>query len=295
MSAQGPPRIGDVLGAAIENIESRSSLDPMAAGLHDRAAALLRGPGLRSLWSGSFLGHPLHPLLTDLPLGCWTSATLLDVTSETPTASRRLIGVGVLLAVPTALAGVSDWLDTAGAEKRVGLVHGLGNLLGVSCLATSWWQRRLGRPGRALTLLGMAVVAGAGWLGGHLSYAMGVGVDTNAFETGPGDWAPATTDQAPADLRRHQAGGVGIVVATTPDGLHALADRCSHRGGPLSEGAIEEDCVSCPWHGSRFDLRSGNVRRGPASVPQPTYEVRPGPAGIEVRRTEHRALRRNPV
>ena len=124
---------------------------------------------------------------------------------------------------------------------------------------------------------------------------MGVGVDTNAFETGPENWTPATSDEAPGDLRRYQADGVGIVVATTVDGMHALADRCSHRGGPLSSGEIDGGCVSCPWHGSRFDLRTGNVRQGPATMAQPTYDVRPGSSGIEVRRIEHRALRRNPV
>jgi nitrite reductase/ring-hydroxylating ferredoxin subunit len=87
-------------------------------------------------------------------------------------------------------------------------------------------------------------------------------------------------------------------VTTAPDGSgpYAMADRCSHRGGPLSEGELQADCVVCPWHGSRFDVRDGHVRRGPASVPQPIYEVRTGEEdAIEVRRTEHRALRRNAV
>jgi nitrite reductase/ring-hydroxylating ferredoxin subunit/uncharacterized membrane protein len=295
MSAPGPPRIGDLLSAAVEKIESRSSLDATATFLHDGVGAVLRSPRLRSLLSGSFLGHPLHPLLTDLPLGCWTSAAVLDLTDPVSPASRRLIGVGVVTAVPTALAGISDWLDTAGAEQRVGLVHGVGNLIGISCLAVSWGQRRKGLRGRGLSLLGLAVVSGAGWLGGHLSFAMGVGVDTNAFETGPKDWTPVMSGEAPGDLRRYQADGVGVVVATTADGLYAMADRCSHRGGPLSGGEIEGDCVSCPWHGSRFELRSGKVRRGPATMAQPVYDVRPGPSGVEVRRTEHRALRRHPV
>jgi nitrite reductase/ring-hydroxylating ferredoxin subunit/uncharacterized membrane protein len=297
MSGQRPIHLADMLHRALEALESRAALDGPSRAIRDGAAAVLDRPYLRGLLSGSSLGHPLHPILTDLPLGCWTSAALLDLTGQAPAASRRLVGVGVLGTLPTALAGISDWLDTAGAEQRVGLVHAAGNLLGLSCFAGSWLRRRRGGKGTTLSFAGLAVVSLAGWLGGHLSFALGVGVDTNAFDSGPEDWTATTPGQQNGPLRRDEVDGVRLVVTTLADGSkpYAMADRCSHRGGSLSEGELREECVVCPWHGSRFDARNGNVRRGPASAPQPTYEVRPGQGGIEVRRTEHRALRRNAV
>ncbi len=139
-------------------------------------------------------------------------------------------------------------------------------------------------------------MAAGGWLGGHLAYGMGVGVDTNAFESGPDDWTRAQGDApGPGGLAKVVADGVRVVVADTPEGLRGLADRCSHRGGPLSDGEKVGNCVVCPWHGSRFELSSGAVERGPASVPQPTYEIRSEGSGVELRRSEPRALRRRAV
>jgi nitrite reductase/ring-hydroxylating ferredoxin subunit len=221
---------------------------------------------------------------------------LLDIAHQAPAASRRLLGAGVLAALPAAAAGLSDWIDTDDAEQRVGLVHGFGNLVGIACMAGSWFRRRSGAGGRGLSFTGMVMVSFSGWLGGHLSYAMGVGVDTNAFHTGPDRWTPTTSDHPAHLLSCHDADGARLVVTKLADGTtHAMADRCSHRGGPLSNGELDGDCVTCPWHQSQFDVRSGNVRRGPASVPQPIYEVRAVGSKLEVRREEPRSLRRNPV
>jgi nitrite reductase/ring-hydroxylating ferredoxin subunit/uncharacterized membrane protein len=297
MDVQRRRHLGDILGGAVGTIESTAALDAPAAAVRKALAAVIDRPHVRGVLSGSSLGHPLHPLLTDLPLGCWTSAAILDLTDRAPATSRYLIGMGVVSAAPTALAGVSDWLDTAGAEQRIGLVHGIGNLIGMCCFAGSWLRRRRGGEGKGLSLAGLAVVSFAGWLGGHLSFAMGVGVDTNAFETGPADWAATTPGTPSATLHREDVDGVRLAVTTLPDddATYAMADRCSHRGGPLSEGRVTDDCVVCPWHGSRFDVRTGNVRRGPASIAQPVYEVRSTDDGLEVRRSEERALRRNVV
>ncbi len=283
------------LDAALGRIESASFLDRPAQVVRGGVAATISEGGLRAWLSGTYLGHPLHPLLSDLPLGCWSSAALLDLASQAPKASWRLLGAGVLAALPAA-AGVSDWMDTADAEQRVGLVHGVGNLAGIACLAGSWIRRRHRPGGNALGVVGMALVSLSGWLGGHLSFAMGVGVDTNAFHTGPDRWSPTRSDDPNRVLSCHEAGGVRIAVARLGDGTtHAMADRCSHRGGPLSSGAVEGDCITCPWHKSRFDVRTGQVRGGPAVRPQPTCEIRTVGSYVEVRRTEPRSLRRNPV
>jgi nitrite reductase/ring-hydroxylating ferredoxin subunit/uncharacterized membrane protein len=276
-------------------IESSSWLDGWADAVQRFLRSKLDRPGLRSLLSGSALGHPLHPLLTDLPIGCWSSAVVLDLMANAPDASRCLLGIGTLTALPTAVAGLSDWLDTDGAEKRVGVVHAAGNLAGTCLFLASWRARRRSGNGRVLALAGLVVASGAGWLGGHLSYVLGVGVDTNAFSAGPQDWTAIASKDVTDGLHRYETDCTGVVLAGTPSGLFALADRCSHRGGPLSEGHLESNCVVCPWHGSRFSLESGAVRSGPASVAQPTYEVRLADNAVEIRRAERRALRRNAV
>jgi len=297
VSAKGAFRLGAILNEAVGKVESASSLDRVANAFRSPSSFLLGNRPLRDMLSGSYFGHPLHPVLTDLPIGCWAGSAILDLTDNQPEAARRLIGTGIVMAVPTALAGVSDWLDTDGSEQRVGLVHGLGNLIGIAFMAGSWLQRRNGARGRALAAVGLVAMWVSGWLGGHLSFAMGVGVDVNAFQSGPEDWTPTTPCEGPEGegVACREVDGVRIAVITTDGGKYALADRCSHRGGPLSEGEADGGCIVCPWHGSAFDIRTGEVVQGPASMPQPTYEVRDGAAGIEARRSEQRALRRNPV
>jgi nitrite reductase/ring-hydroxylating ferredoxin subunit/uncharacterized membrane protein len=259
---------------------------------------LLKTGASRDLLSGTALGHPAHPLLVDIPIGCWTSAVLLDLTTaHQQRASRRLLGFGVLASLPAIATGLSDWSDTDEAEARVGLVHASLNSLAIGCFAISWWRRRLGgRAGRRWSLVGAVLASGAGWLGGHLAFALGVGIDTNAFEVGPADWTIADGSQpregAVACLT---VGGVRVAAVRSEGALHALADRCGHRGGPLSEGDLEDGCLVCPWHGSRFELGSGLPVHGPASVPQPVYQIRVADDGVQLRRSEKRALRQRSV
>ena len=248
--------------------------------------------------SGTWLGHPLHPLLVSLPIGAWSSATVLDLTTVRPSpAARRLVGLGLLAAIPTAAAGGSDWVDTSGAERRVGLLHAVGAWLSIGLYAASWRARRGGTTGgKLLAMAGAGVLATTGYLGGHLTYAYGVGVDTTAFQAGPEEW----TDLAPAsaisegELKQFRVGEVALVVTRRQGRVYALADRCSHRGGPLSDGKLDGDCIVCPWHSSAFAL-DGSVQRGPASIAQPAYEVRASEGIVQVRRAEEPSLRRNPV
>ena len=286
--------VAHALQALGDRVEAATGPDPVASWVRSKLSFLQSEP-VRSALSGSSLGHPLHPLLTDLPIGCWTCAAVLDLNGQGGEASTFLTGAGIVAAVPTALAGLSDWMDTEDAESRVGSVHAIGNVMGLALFSLSWAQRRRGGRGRAASLMGMAVMGLSGWLGGHLSYALGVGVDTNAFTSGPEDWTAARLLGQHEGLRCLEAGGVRVAAAYLGDQTHALADRCSHRGGPLSEGTVVNGCLECPWHQSRFDLRTGEVECGPASVPQPRYEIRESADVVEVRRKERRALRRNPV
>lgn len=204
-------------------------------------------------------------------------------------AARTLTGAGILAALPSAATGFSDWVDTADAERRVGFLHLGANIAAVGLYAFSWVARRLGKElaGGLLGAAGGGVMTMAGWLGGHLAFAVVVGVDTTAFEIA-----------RPGDAPRRRSAADGIALAVFEDGLgirRVLTDRCRHRGGRLSDGDIADGCVTCPWHGSRFDIGDGHFVQGPASHPQPVYEVRVSAEGTEVRRDEPRSLRRNPV
>ncbi|MDQ6837539.1 MAG: Rieske 2Fe-2S domain-containing protein [Actinomycetota bacterium] len=274
-------------------LERSDQLDHLAGPVHKAVSSLARPGRMRDVVSGSWLGHPTHPFLVATPIGCWTSAHLLDLTGRSD-AAQTLVGAGVLAVVPTAITGLSDWADTTGAEQRIGFVHLVLNTAAAGLYARSWWSRRRGRSGIAPAVAGGLLATLAGWLGGHLAYSLGVGVDTNAFDGGPVDWTPLSEEVSTGkDLASAQADGVALVVVGRAPMTKALADRCSHRGGPLSDGRLQDNCVVCPWHASRFDVDSGAVRRGPAVVAQPTYEVRHVGSSVEVRRSEPRTLRTN--
>jgi nitrite reductase/ring-hydroxylating ferredoxin subunit/uncharacterized membrane protein len=290
-----PGRLATLLTRVLDRIERTGALDAAIGPVQTLGERAVGSGALRDLLSGTELGHPAHPMLVDLPIGFWTSAMALDFTgTRQRPAARRLVGLGVLSALPAVAAGVSDWIDTDGAEARIGLVHATSNVTALACYSVSWWKRRQGgNAGQVWALAGATVATVGGWLGGHLAYSLGVGVDTNAFDTGPTEWTPAVGRLADdRSLGRVAADGVPIVVARSGRGLHALADRCSHRGGPLSEGHRDGNCITCPWHGSQFDLDSGIAARGPATARQPVYETRITDQGLELRRLEPRALRR---
>jgi len=290
--------ISDVLARLTARIETASRLDPAAGKLHTAGDVALASPAARDALAGRAIGHPLHPILVQLTGGSLMSATALDLIggSKARPAARRLIGLGLLSAVPSALAGLSDWLDTEGAERRVGVVHAGTNTVALGAYLVSFASRSRGHRGRPSAAIGIAALCVGGWLGGHLSFGLGVGVDTTAFQTGPTDWEDvAAVEEVTDELRQVVADGVALVLSRIDGEVVALADRCTHRGGPLSDGERDGDCVICPWHGSRFSLRTGDVKQGPAVRPQPVYETRERNGRIEVRRTEARALRRNPV
>lgn len=275
-----------------ERIGATAALDGPAEALAGWVrGAVPRGP-VKDALSGTALGHALHPLLTDLPIGTWTSAAILDVVGGRAArpASRRLIAAGLLAAVPAAATGLNDWADTTPADegvRRVGAVHAVANVTALALHAASLAARRGERHGRgvALGMAGIGALAVGGHLGGHLSFAKGVGVDRTAFEAAPDEWTQVLGDAELAEgrLRGASANGQPIVLVRLRGRVHALADHCVHRGGSLSEGELVGDCVECPLHGSRFRLEDGSVERGPAAYPQPVYDVRVEQGQIAVR------------
>ena len=276
-------------GALIHAIEEREQLDPIAASIANVVQRATASALVKNTLSGTWLGHQLHPLLTDLTIGAWVSAAALDVArgDDGADSARRLTALGILAAVPTAASGLSDWSDTYGAEQRVGLVHAIGNTVALGLQIASYRARRGGDHGlgAGLSLAGLAVAGAAGYLGGHLVYARGVGVNHVAFEHPSTDWtdvadAGALEDDTPL---RVEADGVAVVLVKTAGGLFALSARCVHAGGPLDEGELVDGCLKCPWHASMFRLQDGKAMRGPATIAQPVWEARELDGRVEVR------------
>jgi nitrite reductase/ring-hydroxylating ferredoxin subunit/uncharacterized membrane protein len=287
----------DGVASRIEHEEALDKPSELVAGLVRR---VIGGGRAVDVLSGSPLGHPIHPLLVTVPIGSWTAATVLDLTAGDATAARRLVGLGIVAAVPAALTGANDWLSTTGGERRVGLVHAAVNDTALMLYSASWLSRRRGHRlrGAALALLGAAALGAGGWLGGHLAYGLGVGVDTTAFQQFPQDWTDvaAETDVPVSQPIMREAAGVPVLLIRQQGQIVAIADRCTHRGGPLHEGTVANGCVTCPWHGSEFDLADGSVRHGPATRPQPVAEARVVAGRVQVRRAEEpRGLRTDPV
>ena len=238
--------------------------------------------------SGTWLGEPLHPPLTDVVIGTWTSALLLDLLGgeQAQRAADGLVAAGVLAAVPTVTAGLSDWSDLSGGSRRVGGVHALGNTTALVLHTLSWAARRRDNraPGVALSALGYAVAALSAWLGGHLSFARGVGVNQTAFEDLPQQWTAVLGEDGLEEgkLTGAQADGVPVLLVRKEGRLYALIDRCSHRGCPLHEGELTDTAVVGPCHGSTFRL-DGSLVKGPAAFPQPALQVRVESGKVEVR------------
>jgi nitrite reductase/ring-hydroxylating ferredoxin subunit/uncharacterized membrane protein len=273
-----------------ERIERLEALDRVSEPLQTAVRnAVPPQSDLKDLLSGTWLGHPLHPPLTDVVIGTWTSALLLDLLGDerTEAAADRLVAAGILAAVPTAAAGLSDWAELRGGSRRVGTVHALGNTTALVLHVASWTARmRDARgTGRALSALGYGVASFSAWLGGHLSFTRGVGVNQTAFEEAPSDWTPVLDEAelvegTPIAAR---ANGLGVVLIRKGERLYALADRCSHRGCSLHEGELNDDeTLTCPCHGSTFRL-DGSIVKGPATSPQPAYDVRAHDGKLEIR------------
>jgi nitrite reductase/ring-hydroxylating ferredoxin subunit/uncharacterized membrane protein len=252
------------------------------------------GP-IRDALHGVPLGHPAHPPLTDIPVGCWTSAAVLDLMPGTERASTTLIALGLTAAVPTALTGLTDWSSLHLEQQRVGLVHALGTITASGLYLLSLGVRRRGHrgAGRTLGYAGLTTLLAGAYLGGHLSYRLGAGAShaepvAHLVPLGWQDLCPV--HELPEGWPVHRRlGYISVFVLRTGYDIHVLADRCAHLAGPLHQGRMvyERDasgadqlCVVCPWHGSTFRIRDGAVVHGPATGRQPAFEARLSEAGM---------------
>jgi nitrite reductase/ring-hydroxylating ferredoxin subunit/uncharacterized membrane protein len=283
--------IDNTANQALGALESVEALDPVALKLAKAVGTAVPVGAARDTLSGTVLGHALHPLLTDVVIGSFTSATLLDLLGgdDSGRASERLIEVGLATAAPTVASGLTDWAFTVFGDRRarpVGLVHATANLTASTMYAASLVARRRGARGRGklLAAAGGAALAVGGFLGGHLSFTRGVGVNETAFDEGPSDWTAVDVVQLEDDKPTAAlAGDTPVLLLRRTGRMYAIHDRCSHRGCPLSGGNVEGESVTCPCHGSRFSLIDGSIERGPATAPQPVFEARDREGRIEVK------------
>jgi nitrite reductase/ring-hydroxylating ferredoxin subunit/uncharacterized membrane protein len=277
----------------IDRIERSPKVDPLVGVLEGVWGRVLPKRGrARNALHGTWLGHPLHPVLTDVPIGAWTSALVLDLAGgeRARRASRTLVGAGLAAALPTALAGAADWEALGDVErpKRVGAVHAVANGTATLLYAASWLARRRGdhRRGVALGVAGAGLLGLGGYLGGHLAYRNAVGVDHAVGETGPDEWTDVGNlrDLPMRALVRRRVGDTDVLLYRIGSTVRAVAATCSHMGGPLEQGNVEDECVTCPWHGSTFCLTDGAVVDGPATAPQPAFDTRVVGRTVQIRR-----------
>jgi len=282
----------------IGKIGRQEWLKPTEEGLQKaihKAFQFRGGRQVKNFLHGTWIGHPLHVILTDVPIGAWTAAITFDALDsmserrQYSLAADTAVILGLVGAAAAATTGLTDWQDIDPPTRRIGLLHGLLNVASVVLFGSSLLMRRRGSraAGRGLATLGYAVSIAAARLGGNLVYGQKVGVDHTASEKLPGEFTPvlSQSDLEEGKSIRAEHDGTPILLVRRGSHIYAIAETCSHLGGPLSEGKLDGYVIECPWHGSRFSIRDGLVVDGPAVHPQPCLEARIQNGQVEVRKS----------
>lgn len=284
----------------ISRLTDQPVLDAVAEPLshairHAYESAGPAGQRAKNALHGVWLGHPLHPVFTDLPVGAWTTGLVLDAVGAASgdrsmdRAADVAIAVGLVGALGAAVTGLTDWSETSGRSRRTGLVHGLLNIAATALYATAYALRRNGSrsTGQGCALAGYTVAMASAYIGGDLVYDERIGVTHAAIEEPEEFTVAAQTAELPDNSMKRADVGEGDVLLVRQRGrVCALAHPCSHMGGPLSEGTLKDGSVVCPWHGSEFGIDDGHVINGPATQNQPTLDVRESGGQIEVKSRE---------
>ena len=273
----------------LDTLEQQPWLERLDKEVTNLVDPLFNAPEVRpakDFLHGTWLGHALHPVLTDVPIGLWTGSLLLDLVGAWKSAGV-LQAAGSAAAVATAVTGVADWTATDGRERRLGLLHGLLNTAGLGLQVMSLGARVRRRRVRALglSIAGYGVSSLAAYLGGELVFGRGVMVNHDAWSAGPAGWTPVLPEGELSDgqARKVEVEGRAILLYRDGPRVFAMENACTHAGGPLDEGEMADGVVTCPWHGSQFRLTDGAVCRGPATFPQLRLQARVTKGTIEVR------------
>jgi nitrite reductase/ring-hydroxylating ferredoxin subunit/uncharacterized membrane protein len=271
--------------------------DPLQKSIGDTFTSLGDGgKQLKNLLNGTWLGHPAHPMITDVPVGAWTCTVLLDIVGSATgdhsleKAADITLATGLTAAVGAAATGLTDWSDTYGKDRKVGLLHGLMMLATVATYTGSLLARLGGArtTGVFLANAGYGLLSAGAYLGGDEVYDVGYGVKRTAFTHGPSKFVPVMAEtELPADTpTKTDAGGVAVLLVKQGNQIFALDDTCVHAGCSLAGGKLEGRSIICPCHGSQLDLADGAIINGPATYPEPRYDVRVQDGMIEVKYAE---------
>ncbi len=270
-------------------------LQPAILEIYDRAGE--KGKKAKNVMHGTWLGHPFHSLLTDVPMGAWTVAAMLDMAELKgikgyTKGADAAVGVGLAGAASAAIAGLTDWTGTQGKARKIGLLHGLLNITATGLYAASLILRKIKatrKAGIAISFLGYGATTAAGYLGGKLVFDQQTGVNHAFREDYPQEFVEVCDEEEvkEGELKCAKAGEIPLVIIRNKNKIYALSNICSHAGGPLCKGEmVGEESIQCPWHGSVFSFKDGKVINGPATEKQPGFETRIIDGKVYVRKQE---------
>ena len=247
-------------------------------------------PAVRDLLVGRWLGHPLHAVLTDAPIGILFLVIVFDVLGN-PGAATVTLAVGILAMVGAALAGFADYADTDGKARERATLHATLMVTTLLLYLVSL-ALRLGSgsaastPGVWISVIAFLVLSSAAYVGGDVVYVLGNMVSRHAFRGAGTKWIPMEPAETDADgwipegrPIKAKLGINSLVLIREGDQILALHETCAHAGGPLASGKLVDGQIECPWHFSRYWMADGHVTRGPSVYYQPAYEVRPKEGG----------------
>ena len=281
-----------LLSGVLTRVEQARALD----GVSDKIQGIVQkvsGPqAVQDALHGTWLGHPLHPVLVQVPVGAFVSASVLDLVPGSRRASTTLIALGVAAAPPAVAAGWMDWSQMTRDRRRVGLVHASANAVAIGFYVGSLVARLSGNHarGKVLALTGLSLAGAGAYLGGHLAYAQGGGMNQASPDLNrvPEEWTSVGSLSSLPDGKPtvRRIDDVPILLYRNGGTVSAMIERCSHETGPLGDGEVvgsgSDACVVCPWHGSTFRLTDGVAVHGPAANDQPMLRSRVTGGMVEV-------------
>lgn len=262
------------------------------------------GQAVKNFLHGTWLGHPLHPILTDVPIGAYTVTAAFDAlelcgAKQLKAGADASLAIGLVGAAGAAVTGMADWTGTSGQNRRLGMMHAVLNvsatLLNVASLAL---RKKKSTRGAAIgfSLAAYGITTLAAYLGGHLVYEQQMGVD---HTSGLGIYPLAFTDACEeaelqdGGMKKVTVGDIPVLLARSEGQVYAIVNTCSHLGGPLDEGELLPGArVKCPWHGSVFSLKDGSVVDGPATQSQPKFETRVQNGKVQIRLSQNETIKR---
>ncbi|MBA2381736.1 MAG: Rieske 2Fe-2S domain-containing protein [Chloroflexi bacterium] len=247
---------------------------------------------IQNILNGTWLGHPLHAVVTDVPIGALTVSIVADLIGQPVVADVSML-VGVLAMVAAAVTGAADYAEVDGTARNRATVHSTLMVVSLLLYVVSLVIRSGNPPDRLVPILfaivGYLILSLGATIGGDLVYLVGTHVNRHAWRGAGAKWIaldlgglPDIPNGGPTKMK---AGINELAIIRDGDRILAVHAQCAHAGGPLAEGVVTAEVIECPWHGSRFSMTDGHVVRGPAMYDQPAYEIRRAESGgWEVRR-----------